>query len=275
MTSVQLFMHSCPITFILLYSIGMLLIGSVLSMLIYRLPIMVDQAELSCSPTHRFNLFLPRSHCIRCKKIIPIYHNIPLLSYILLRGRCHACHCAISWRYPLVEALTLIFSLLALYCFGCQLLLVAVLPFIWLCIALAMIDLDHQILPDPLTYSLLWLGLLINSQGIFCALSAAVWGAAIAYVSLWILIKVFYLITGKIGMGYGDFKLFAALGAWFGWSALTPILLLSCMLGIIFGSLYLWINKKNRNHPIPFGPYLCIAGMVYLFSMPFSGFWFF
>ena len=275
MTSIQLFMHSYPTTFILLYSIGMLLIGSVLSMLIYRLPIMVNQAEPSCSSTSRFNLFLPRSHCIRCKKIIPIYHNIPLLSYILLRGRCHACHCAISWRYPLVEALTLIFSLLALYFFGCQLLLVAVLPFIWPCIALAMIDLDHQILPDPLTYSLLWLGLLINSQGIFCTLSAAVWGAAIAYVSLWILIKVFYLITGKIGMGYGDFKLFAALGAWFGWSALTPILLLSCMLGIIFGSFYLWINKKNRNHPISFGPYLCIAGVVYLFSMPFSGLWFF
>ena len=260
MTFIQALIHAYPLLSILLYSLGVLLVGSVLSMLTYRLPIMLDQPH-----TLRFNLFFPRSHCVHCKKIVPIYHNIPLLSYGLLHGHCHACHHPISWRYPCIEALTLLFSLGALYGFGWQWILIAVLPFLWICIALTMIDLEHQILPDTLTYSLLWLGLLVNTQAVFCPLSSAVWGTVIAYLSLWLLIKIFYLITGKIGMGYGDFKLLAAFGAWFGWTALTPILLVSCVLGIGIGSLYLWINHKNRHHPIPFGPYLCMAGTLYLF----------
>jgi len=268
MRTFQLFAHTYPITCLILYSLAALLVGSVLSMLIYRLPIMLMQAETQESQTpssYPFNLFLPRSHCVRCKKTIPIYHNIPLLSYLLLGGRCHHCHHAIAWRYPLVEASTLLLSLVAVYVFGYHLILVAVLPFIWICIALTMIDIEHQLLPDTLTYSLLWLGLLVNTQTIFCSLPNAVWSAAIAYLSLWLIIKLFYLCTGKIGMGNGDFKLFAALAAWFGWTALTPILLMACMLGIIIGSLYLWHQKKNRHHAIPFGPYLCIAGLSYLF----------
>ncbi len=268
MKMLQLFMHTYPIIWTILYSLFTLLVGSVLSMLVYRLPIMLDLAEnqdLTLPLSSPFNLFLPRSHCVHCKKTIPMYHNIPLLSYLLLRGRCHHCQHAIAWRYPFIEASTLILSLLAAYLFGYNLILVAVLPFIWLCIALSMIDLEHQLLPDALNYSLLWVGLLVNTQAVFCSLPNAVWTAAIAYLSLWLIIKLFYLVTGKIGMGYGDFKLFAALGAWFGWTALTPILLLACTLGIIIGSFYLWHHKKSRHQPIPFGPYLCIAGLSYLF----------
>ena len=260
MTVFPALIHDYPILWLLLYSCGALLIGSVLTMLSYRLPIMLDHPH----PT-QFNLFIPRSHCVHCKKIVPIYHNIPLISCGVLHGRCYACHHPISWRYPCIEALTLIASLGALYAFGWQVILGPALLFLWISIVLTLIDLEHQILPDALTHTLLWLGLLVNSQGVFCPLSTAVWGAAIAYLSLWLLIKIFYLITGKIGMGYGDFKLFAALGAWFGWYALPPILLLSCILGICIGSFYLWSSKKTRHHPIPFGPYLCIAGTIYLF----------
>lgn len=260
MTAIDIFIHDYPILCIFVYGVGALLIGSVLTMLSYRLPMMMTQPHAK-----RFNLFFPRSHCTHCKKMIPIYHNIPIVSYCLLRGHCHACREAISWRYPCTEAITLIVSLGALYVFGWHGVLAPVLLFLWIAIVLTLIDLEHQILPDVLTYCLLWLGLLVNSQNLFCPLSAAVWGAVIAYLSLWLLIKLFYLITGKIGMGNGDFKLLAALGAWFGWAALLPILLLSCTLGICIGSFYLWLNKKNRHHPIPFGPYLCIAGTVYLF----------
>lgn len=269
MTLLQAFIHTYPIVSILLYSLAMLMIGSLLSMITYRLPLMLRQSELqddSSDTSPVFNLFLPRSHCVHCKKVIPLHHNLPLLSYCVLRGRCHNCQHMIAWRYPGIEAVTLLLSLIALYHYDWQLLLVGVLVFLWLCICLTVIDLEHKILPDTLTYCLLWLGLLINTQNVFCSLSAAIWGAVAAYLSLWILIKLFYLATGKIGMGYGDFKLFAALGAWFGWIALTPILLLACVMGIIFGSLYLWFNKKSHQHPIPFGPYLCIAGVLYLFQ---------
>lgn len=250
-----------PILVTILFALGALLVGSVLAMMSHRLPIMLTQPSIKS-----FNFFLPRSHCVHCKKTIPFYHNIPLLSYLILRRRCSHCHRVISWRYPSIEACTLILSLLAVYLFGYHAILWVVLPFIWICIVLTVIDLEHRILPDVLTYSLLWLGLLINSQAVFCSLSTAVWGASIAYLSLWLIIQIYYLFTGKIGMGNGDFKLLAALGAWFGWTALIPILLLSCSLGIIIGSVYLWLHKKNRHHPIPFGPYLCIAGVVYLFG---------
>lgn len=270
MNSIQAFIEAYPITCIVLYSVYALLLGSVLSMLVYRLPLMLERSTAGDDEAPAsLNLFFPRSHCVHCKTTIPIYYNVPLLSYLLLRGRCHHCHHVISWRYPVVEALTLFLSLAALYAFGYHLILIAVLLFIALSICLSMIDLEHQLLPDNLTYSLLWIGLLVNTQTVFCSLPNAVWSAAIAYVSLWLLIKVFYLCTGKIGMGHGDFKLFAAFGAWFGWTALTPILMIACVFGIIIGSVYLRINKKNRNHPIPFGPYLCTAGLMYLLSTPF------
>jgi leader peptidase (prepilin peptidase)/N-methyltransferase len=266
MISMQIIPQTYPITTTIIFSFLMLLVGSVLSMMVYRLPHMMEKSSLEATQIFaKFNLFLPRSHCTHCKKTIPIYHNIPLLSYLFLRGRCHACHKRIAWRYPFTEGLTMVLSLCALYVCGYQWLLVCVLLFLWICIVLTMIDFEHQILPDVLTYSLLWLGLLVNTHGYFCSLSAAVWGAVLAYLSLWTVIKLFYLLTGKIGMGYGDFKLFAALGAWFGGMALTPILLGACTLGILIGAPFLWLNKKNLQQPIPFGPYLCIAGAAYLF----------
>lgn len=259
--------HLYPISCVIIFSCFALLMGSVLSMAIYRIPKMLEQeAGPEVGTRAIFNLFLPRSHCTHCKKTIPFRHNIPLLSYLLLRGQCHNCQYPISWRYPTVEFLTLILSLGALYTFGFQFDLIWVLPFIWLTICLGFIDLEHQLLPDNLTLSLLWLGLLANTQSVFCPLPVAVWSAAGAYVSLWLLIKLFYACTGKIGMGHGDFKLFAAFGAWFGWTALTTILLIACVLGTIIGLSYLKWTRQDRNTPIPFGPYLCIAGLFYLFT---------
>lgn len=254
-----------PISCLFLFCLGSLMMGSVLSMIVYRLPKMLMHEDNPTHPCPTFNFFLPRSHCPCCKKTIAAWHNIPLLSYILLRGRCSHCHATIAWRYPAIEAITLALSLLALYCFGAHLILLLVLPFIWLIIALTFIDLEHQLLPDTLTLSLLWLGLLINTQNLFCSLTSAVWSAAGAYLFLWTIIKVYYLITGKIGMGHGDFKLFAAFGAWFGWTSLASILLISCALGTVIGLLYLKFTRQHHSTPIPFGPYLCIAGLVYLF----------
>lgn len=259
--SLQYWVQNQPMLCTFLFALYALLVGSVLSMMIYRIPLILKGNSNRKSV---FNLFLPRSHCVHCKKTIPAYYNIPLFSYLFLKGRCYSCRAVISWRYPTVEALTLILSLLTLYIFGWHGTLIPALAFVWICICLSFIDLEHQLLPDNLTLSLLWIGLLVNTQSIFCTLPNAVWSAACAYLILWILIKVYYLFTKKIGMGHGDFKLFAAFGAWFGWTALTPILLIASTLGIVVGSIYLWRTKQTRHIPIPFGPYLCVAGVAYL-----------
>ncbi|MCR9192309.1 MAG: A24 family peptidase [Gammaproteobacteria bacterium] len=249
-----------PISSILIISVCALMVGSVLSMTIYRLPLILEQPDSAS-----FNLFFPRSHCVHCKKTIPFYYNIPLFSYLYLRGRCHHCRHKISWRYPIVEILTLVLSLLAVYTYGYTFITLWVLAFVSLTLCLGFIDLEHQLLPDTLTLGLLWLGLLMNTQSVFCTLPNAVWSAAGAYLCLWVVMKLFCLITGKIGMGHGDFKLFAAFGAWFGWTALIPILLIASTLGSVIGLSYLRITKQNRNTPIPFGPFLCIGGLATLF----------
>lgn len=267
--SIQILHHLYPITSMLIFSCYALMMGSVLSMMIYRIPIIIQQEYLNVHldsydrPT--FNLFLPRSHCTHCKKTIPFWHNIPLFSYLFLRGHCHFCQKRIAWRYPVIEILTLFLSLAAMHTFGVHLMLIWALIFIFLTLCLAFIDLEHQILPDNLTFILLWIGLLINTQTVFCTLPNAVWSAAGAYISLWLFIKLFYWITGKIGMGHGDFKLFAAFGAWFGWTALPTILLIACSFGAILGLCYLKWTHQDRNTPIPFGPYLCLGGLAYLF----------
>ncbi|MDP3562033.1 MAG: prepilin peptidase [Legionellaceae bacterium] len=251
--------------FILFIFLGIiaLLIGSFLNVIIYRLPLMMEYGN---SPQKQsINLCFPRSHCPGCKQMIPAWHNIPLLSYLLLRGRCHACRQPISWYYPTVELLCLTLSLVAAYLIGFNLTLVFALPFIWILICLSFIDLQHQLLPDTLTLGLLWLGLIANTQFLFASLPNAVLSAVGAYLILWVFIKLFYLCTGKIGMGHGDFKLFAALGAWFGWQALLPIILSSSILGTIIGLIYLGISRKTKETPIPFGPFLCISGCGYLF----------
>ena len=263
-----------PFFIYLIISFFFLAVGSLLNVVIYRLPLMLQQEwQHQCSellevnekiPEQSINLFFPRSFCPNCKSLVRAWQNIPILSYLFLRGRCYQCHHNISIRYPLIELTTLLLSLYACWHFGFTFQLPFVLIAIWLLICLIFIDLDHQLLPDSLTLSLLWLGLIANTQNGFTPLPDAVLSAAVAYLSLWLFIKLFYLITGKVGMGNGDFKLFAAFGAWLGWMFLPLILLISSVSGAIIGLLYLHLNKKSKQTPIPFGPFLCIAGLIAL-----------
>lgn len=266
-----------PHALYILIGVFSLIVGSFLNVLIYRLPLML-QAEwrVQCcellkspeKPEKKINLFFPRSFCTGCKTMISAWQNIPLLSYVFLLGRCSHCQRAISIRYPIVEILCMGLSLLAVYVFGVNLTLVFGLVFIWLIISLFFIDLEHQLLPDSLSLSLLWLGLIANTQSLFTPLPVAVFSAVAGYLSLWLVIQLFYLCTGKVGMGHGDFKLFAALGAWFGWTQLPLILMLSSLTGATAGLIYLKITGKTRETPIPFGPFLCLSGLISLFFGP-------
>ncbi|MBA2711782.1 MAG: prepilin peptidase [Tatlockia sp.] len=257
----------------MLLAIFSLIIGSLLNMIIYRLPLMIEAdfqnecAEHLSLPlkTNKLNLFFPRSFCPACKTMIPAYFNIPLLGYGLLRGRCRHCKDPIPIRYPLVELLSCLLALFAAWHFGFSLILPFVLIFIWIMISLFFIDLKHQLLPDSLTLGLLWLGLIANTHNLFTNLPNAVFSAAAAYLGLWLFIKMFYLLTAKIGMGNGDFKLFSAFGAWFGVLQLPLILLLASFTGAISGLIYLKIQGKSKDTPIPFGPFLCLAGLISLF----------
>jgi leader peptidase (prepilin peptidase)/N-methyltransferase len=252
-----------------------LLIGSFLNVVIHRLPIMLDQdwqnqANLILNPgtpiksdQPPFNLLFPNSHCPSCNVAIKPWQNIPIVSYLILGGKCANCHSQISLRYPLVELCTALVSALVIYKFGITVAGSLALIFSWILICLTMIDYDHQLLPDDMTLPLLWLGLLGNSFGLFVDLPAAVWGAALGYLLLWSLFWAFKLLTGKEGMGFGDFKLLAALGAWMGWQALPLIIILSSLSGALLGG-YLVLRGRDRNNPIPFGPYLAIAGWVTL-----------
>ncbi|MBA3537825.1 MAG: prepilin peptidase [Tatlockia sp.] len=283
----QLVQMNLPVAYLLL-AIFALVIGSLLNVIIYRLPLMIEadlqeecayQFHLVEPPKNKVNLFFPRSFCPACKAMIPAGFNIPLLSYCLLRGRCCQCKQPISIRYPLVELLSCLLALLAAWHLGFNLTLVFALVFIWILISLFFIDLKHQILPDSLTLGLLWLGLIANTQNLFTTLPNAVLSAAAAYLSLWLFIKLYYLLTAKIGMGNGDFKLFAAFGAWFGGLQLPLILLIAALTGAISGLTYLKIQAKTKDTPIPFGPFLCFAGFISLFWGEaimnwYLGFWF-
>lgn len=251
-----------------------LLIGSFLNTVIYRLPLMVAyESHKECALMLQtklpqplgINLFWPRSFCPTCKNQISAFSNIPLLSYMLQMGRCRACSSNISLQYPLVELLTMALSLLAAWKFGLTLPLLFSLIYIWILIPLFFIDVEHHLLPDSLTISLLWIGLIANAQGVFCNLSDAVFGAVAGYLILFIVVKLFFMITGKIGMGYGDLKLFSALGAWFGWLALPAMLLFSSIIGVIVGLFYLKATHKSKDTPIPFGPFLSFSGLLFLF----------
>jgi leader peptidase (prepilin peptidase) / N-methyltransferase len=263
--------------YLIFLGITALLVGSFLNVLIYRLPRMLEtewrsecQVLLNPNKPHpqqstTFNLFLPRSSCPHCQKTIPFWHNIPVISFLLLKGRCCFCQQAISWQYPLVESASLILSLIAALHFGFSLTLIYALFFIWILIALASIDLHHQLLPDNLTLSLLWLGLLANTEQLFTTLPDAVFGAIAGYLILWLAMKLFYLCTKKVGMGNGDFKLLAAFGAWFGWALLPFILLTASVTGAVMGIIYLKSTKQSKETPIPFGPFLCLSGLFVLF----------
>jgi leader peptidase (prepilin peptidase)/N-methyltransferase len=238
-----------------------LCVGSFLNVIIYRLPIMMQTAE----QTKRFNLLVPRSHCPHCHHKIAWYHNIPLLSYWLLHQQCQHCHHKISIRYVWVEFITACLSgILAAY-YGFNESLLAMLLLTWVLIPLIVIDWKTQLLPDELTMLLLWLGLLFNLFGNFVPLSDAVIGVMAGYASLWLIMQLYRLCTGKLGMGYGDFKLFSALGAWVGWQSLSLILALAAIGGIIVGGLWLKATRQSLRAPIAFGPFLAVAGWLVIF----------
>lgn len=256
-----------------------LIIGSFLNVVIYRLPVMLyrqyyQEAKQFLSDiadkenfkqTERFDLIWPTSRCANCEQSIRPWQNIPILSYMLLRGRCANCQAKIPLRYPVVECLTAILSLCVVSHFGFfSLQALAALLLTWALIALVFIDYDEQILPDDICLPLLWLGLLASLSHIFVTPNQAIIGAVAGYLSLWSVFWLFKLTTGKEGMGYGDFKLLAALGAWLGWEKLPMIILLSSLMGALIGIGLMVFKGHGRNQPIPFGPYLALAGWVSL-----------
>lgn len=248
--------------------------GSFLNVVIHRLPLMLQRdwaaqcAELrgeAPAPAEPLSLARPRSRCPQCGHGITALENIPVLSWVLLRGRCSACKAPISVRYPLVELMTGLLFAYAAWRFGFGLAGLAALGFTAALIALTGIDLDTQLLPDDITLPLLWAGLLVNLAGVFTDLKSAVIGAAAGYLVLWSVYWGFKLLTGKEGMGYGDFKLLAALGAWLGWKMLPLLVLLSSVVGAVVGLSLIIFTRHGRNVPIPFGPYLAIAGLLTLY----------
>jgi leader peptidase (prepilin peptidase) / N-methyltransferase len=260
-----------------------LLIGSFLNVVIYRLPVMMerewaDEIEASKSldgiasgvveEREPFNLITPRSRCRQCGHVLGAFENVPVVSWLFLRGKCSACGTSIGARYPFVEFATGLLFAACAWKFGATWQAVAAMGFCAALVALTGIDLDTQLLPDQLTLPLLWLGLLINVGGLFASLPDAVIGAAVGYLILWSVFWIFKLITGREGMGYGDFKLLAALGAWFGWQALPVLLLVSSVVGALIGIGMILFRDKNRQTAIAFGPYLAAAGFVSLFAGP-------
>ena len=263
-----------------------LAVGSFLNVVIYRLPVMLDRewraqcAELAghdphattvaATPGERFNLVVPRSACPSCKAPITALQNIPLVSWLFLRGRCARCAAPIPVRYPLVELLTGILSAWVAARFGFGLGALAALVLTWFLIALTFIDIDHQLLPDSLTLPLLWLGLTLSLWGPQAAaplpvdVRSSLIGAVAGYLSLWSVYHLFRLVTGKEGMGYGDFKLLGALGAWLGWQMLLPVILIAAVVGAVVGIAMLATGKQSRATPIAFGPFLAAAGWVVL-----------
>ena len=257
-----------------------LFIGSFLNVVIHRLPIMLNkewrqasremladelnlEAEEDNDPP--YNIVVPRSACPECGHMIKAHENIPVISYLFLGGKCSNCKTGISVRYPLVELATGILFALCAWQFGFTITTLFACIFTGILISLTMIDIDTKLLPDNLVYVLLWTGLAANMFNQFTSLHAAVFGALVAYLSLWSIFWVFKMITGKEGMGYGDFKLFAALGAWFGWQSLLDIILLASIVGAVFGIIILKLQQAGRDTQIPLGPYLAFGGMIYLF----------
>ena len=257
----------------LLAAILGLIIGSFLNVVIYRTPVVLmrswqhDCQELtgqaaSATKHEKFNLVTPRSRCPHCGHAITALENIPVVSYLWLRGKCSACRKPISLRYPFVEILSATLAAVTAWNFGFNAAGIAAVALTWLLIALAFIDIDHQLLPDVMVLPFLWVGLLLNLFNVFTTLPQAVVGAVAGYLSLWLVFHLFKLVTGKEGMGYGDFKLFALFGAWLGWQSLPLIILLSSFIGALIGISLILFQGRDRAKPLPFGPYLAVAGWV-------------
>ena len=251
-----------------------LMVGSFLNVVIHRLPKMMELewqaqcaglSEQPAADSPRYNLIVPRSACPHCGHKIGALENIPILSYLMLRGKCKGCGAAISMRYPIIEGVCGLLSAYVAWHFGFGLAAFAALLFVWALLALTCIDFDTQLLPDDITLPLLWLGLLFNLNGAFVELPNAVSGAVVGYLTLWSVYWLFKLVTGKEGMGYGDFKLLAAIGAWLGWKMLPLVILLSSLVGAVVGITLIIALGRGRNVPIPFGPYLAGGGLIALF----------
>ena len=256
-----------------------LAVGSFLNVVAYRIPIMMERAwraqceELKTQPfappahiadSKRFDLWWPPSTCPGCGHAIAAQHNVPVIGFLWLKGRCASCGAKISARYPTVEAFAALLGLATAFMLGPTWQTVAALGFAWTLLALTLIDLDHKLLPDSLTLPLLWAGLLVNVPGLFTTLSSSVLGAAAGYLALWSVYKLFKLVTGKEGMGYGDFKLLAAIGAWLGWQLLPVVILLSAVVGSVVGLALIAFGGRSSQTAIPFGPYLAAAGFIAL-----------
>ena len=261
-----------------------LIIGSFLNVVIHRLPVMLlrdwrrdcreflkekfpdDLAAIpqSSASTTKYNLIVPRSACPHCGHVISAVENIPVLSYLFLKGRCKACKAPISPRYPIIETISAILALTVAWKFGVSYAFLFAALLSWALLSLTLIDFDHMYLPDQITLPFLWLGLVLNLNGMYTDLSSAVIGAVAGYLSLWTVYHLFKLITGKEGMGFGDFKLLAMFGAWLGWQLLPQIILVSSLIGAIVGVLLIVFKQHEKGKPIPFGPYLAGAGWVAL-----------
>lgn len=268
------FLASSPLAFVLCTLVLGLLVGSFLNVVIYRLPKMMlrdwktqarEVLELPPEPQpETFNLILPHSRCPLCSHKIRAWENVPVVSYLVLGGKCSSCKASISKRYPLVELASGLLSAFVAWHFGFGWQAGAVLVLSWGLLAMSLIDADHQLLPDAIVLPLLWLGLIVNAFGLFASLGDALWGAVAGYLVLWCVFWLFKLITGKEGMGYGDFKLLAMLGAWGGWQILPLTILLSSIVGAVLGLILLRLRNVQTSTPIPFGPYLAIAGWIAL-----------
>jgi len=288
---IELFASSPPL-FIGTVFVLSLLLGSFLNVVIHRLPIMMERewkaqaieilgsspdappaASIAGAVPTKYNLMVPRSACPHCGAEITAIQNIPVISYLALKGRCHGCSAPISARYPIVELSTAVLSAVVAWKFGFTAFTAGALVLTWMLVAMTCIDIDHQVLPDSLTIPLMWLGLLFSltanpDAGLPVSTQSSVIGAAAGYLSLWLVYQVFKLATGKEGMGYGDFKLLAALGAWLGWKMLPLVILLSAVTGAVVGILMIVLRGRDRQIPIPFGPYLAAAGWIALMWGP-------
>lgn len=267
------YMASHVLAFVVVAGMLGLVVGSFLNVVIHRLPRMMErdwlrQAREILEPDTAqpeppaYNLVLPHSHCPHCQTEIKPWQNLPLISYALLRGRCGNCRGPISPRYPLVELLTAVLSAVVAWQYGFGWPAAGMLLLTWALVSLSLIDADTQLLPDSIVLPMLWLGLIANSFGLFTDMHSALWGAVFGYLSLWSVYWLFKLITGKEGMGYGDFKLLAMLGAWGGWQVLPLTILLSSLVGAILGIIILKTRGDASSTPLPFGPYLAIAGWI-------------
>jgi leader peptidase (prepilin peptidase)/N-methyltransferase len=250
-----------------------LLIGSFLNVVIHRIPKMMqrewenaiaEEQDQAQPHTDQYNLMLPRSACPHCGHAITAMENIPVLSFLFIKGKCTGCKAPISKRYPIIELITGLVTGYLVWHFGANVKGFAAVVFFWVLLCLTMIDYDTQLLPDDLTLGLLWLGVLLNLDNTFTSLSSSVIGAVCGYIALWAVYWLFKLITGKEGMGYGDFKLLAALGAWLGWTYLPLIIILSSFVGAVIGVALILFKGMKMSKPIPFGPYLAGAGMIAL-----------